>query len=82
MGTCGSREFFRGHPENFRDGCEQRGRDLRAAGQLPPEDGLRGDIPAPCGQQVRELAGLKAPLHACRFQARPAQPPPRVGDES
>lgn len=82
MVTCGSRECFRGNPQDFRDGCEQGGRDLRAAGQLPAEDGSRGDIPTPCGQQVRELAGLKVPLHACRFQARPAQPPASVGNES
>jgi hypothetical protein len=82
MGICGSREFFRGNSQDFRDDCEQGGRDLRAAGQLPAEDVLRGDVPAPCGQQVRELAGVEMPLHACRFQAQPAQPPPRVGDES
>ncbi len=81
MGTCGSRKFFCGHPEDFRDGCEQGGRDLRAVGQLPPEDVLRGDIPTPDSQQVSELAGTEAPFHARPFQAQPAQPPAGIGDE-
>ena len=82
MVTHGSRKCFRWNPQDFRDGCKQGRRDVRGADQLPAEDGSRGDIPAPGGQQVRELAALKVPLHACRFQARPAQPPARVGDES
>jgi hypothetical protein len=82
MVTCSSREFFCRNPQDLSDGCEQGGRDLSAAGQLPPEDGFRGDVPASGGQQVCELADLEIPLHAQLFQAWPAEPPIRIGDES
>jgi hypothetical protein len=81
MVTCGSREFFCRNPQDLPDGCEQRGRDLGAAGQLPSEDGFRDDVPASSGQQVCELADLEMPLHAHLFQAWPAEPPLRIGDE-
>ena len=81
MVTCGSREFFCRNPQDLPDGREQRGRDLGAAGQLPPEDGFCGDVPASDGQQVCKLADLEMPLHARLFQAWPAEPPLRIGDE-